>query len=317
MSHKKAWNPDMRERARDFIYLHTKRYMSLDNLRVFYWAILIIPFSMVVLGSAAIKMTGVGWRSLFPLVSIAIWSLLYWALVFVLQNRKTKKTFALRFLVNGLSGLLLSSLFWILYTSICLIADKWIFGFDFCLWILFFYLLFSVLYVMLIILGVHKGVYKKIRKKTHTPRALALDAVLASLIPVSGVLGMMTSKWLRAHTNDRTQDLVAALGFVFLIFIPALAHINFVQYYYCKKYKILCDENGDTTSPDLEPRIKEKQPQKEKENDSKEASENKKKSKKKIPLAIKILLGIVAAPIVFFVIVFLVFFVKAVIQEIF
>lgn len=39
---------------------------------------------------------------------------------------------------------------------------------------------------------------------------------------------------------------------ILVIFIPALAHINFVMYYYCKKYGINCDEHGNTTSPKLE-----------------------------------------------------------------
>ena len=37
-----------------------------------------------------------------------------------------------------------------------------------------------------------------------------------------------------------------------------MARINQDQYYYCKKYEILCDEHGDTTSPYLERKIKKK-----------------------------------------------------------
>ena len=148
----------MREKALDLIYLDTKRYISLNSLRVFYWAIIIIPFMIVVWGVASINMIGLTCKSLFPLISIVVWSSLYWIFVLTIQSSKTKKTFELRFLVNGISGLFISSLFWILYTSFILVADDPIVGFDFSLWILFFYLLFSTLYIGLVIFGVHKGI---------------------------------------------------------------------------------------------------------------------------------------------------------------
>ena len=59
----------MREKARDLVYLDTKRYTSLRNLKIVYFAIIIIPLSMAVMGIAAINTIGVNWKSLFPLVS--------------------------------------------------------------------------------------------------------------------------------------------------------------------------------------------------------------------------------------------------------
>mgnify|MGYP000587419715 CR=1 FL=1 len=85
----------MREKVRDLIYLDTERYTSLDNLRVFYWGIIILPFFMVLIGIISIKMIGVCWMSLFPIVSIAVWSVLYWIFVLTIQSKKTKKTFEL------------------------------------------------------------------------------------------------------------------------------------------------------------------------------------------------------------------------------
>ena len=73
----------IKDNARDLIYLDTRRYMSLDNLRVFYWAIIIIPIIMVTWGIAAINTVGVNLRSLFPLISIGIWSLFYWLFVLI------------------------------------------------------------------------------------------------------------------------------------------------------------------------------------------------------------------------------------------
>lgn len=299
----------MREKVRDLIYLDTKRYVSLDKLRVVYWRIIIIPFFMVVMGIASINMTGVNWKSLFPFVSLAIWSLLYWIFVLTIQSKRTRKTFELRFLVNGISGLLVSSLFWIFYTSFNLVADNPIFELDFSLWILFFYLLFSVIYIGLIVIGIHKGVYKKIHKKSHTPKAIAIDAFLASILPIAGVSGMLTSKLLRAYASVSVQNIVATISFVLIIFLPALAHINFVQFYYCKKYGIDCDEDGNTTSPALERKPKENKKVKE----SKKTLHDK---KKRIPLFIKILIGILCVPVAFFVILFIIGFIKAIIKNI-
>ena len=303
----------MKNNARDLIYLDTRRYMSLDNLRVFYWAIIIIPIIMVTWGIAAINTVGVNLRSLFPLISIGIWSLFYWLFVLIIQSPKVKKTFELRFLVNGISGFLISSLFWILYASLSLLDNNPIIGFDFSLWILFLYLLFSAFYIVLVVLGVHKGIFRKIKENSQTPKALAISAFFSAILPSAGVMGMYASKMLRAHASDAVQDIVGTVALVLVIFAPILSHINFVQYYYCKKYEILCDEYGDTTSPYLEHKIKEKKVK----NESRETKGSATViTKKKLPLRFKILIGIVAVPIAFFVIVFLVLFIKGFINGI-
>ena len=120
----------MEEKVRNFIYLDTKRYISLSFLKVFYWKVLIIPIIMIVMGIAG--------KSLFPLVSIAVWSLLWWIFVLILQSKRVKKTFELRFLVNGILGLFVSSLFWILYIAINLVSDAPFAELNFFLWILLF-----------------------------------------------------------------------------------------------------------------------------------------------------------------------------------
>ena len=308
----------MKENSRDLIYLDSKRYISIQNLRVLYWAVLIIPFTMMIWGIVAISTIGLNWMSLFPLISSAVWSLLYWTFVLTIQRKKTKKTFELRFLVNGISGLLISSLFWILYASLSLLDNDPIIGFDFSLWILFFYLLFSTFYIGLVVFGVHKGIFKRIREKSQTPKALAISAFFSAILPSAGIMGVYASRILKAHASDTMQDIVGTIALVLVIFLPILAHINFVQYYYCKKYEILCDENGNTTSPNLEyqkkpkrSKVKQKEEKLEQPNIS-----DRKSSMKKISLSIKILIGILGVPIVLFFIAFLVFFVKGFIQGI-
>ena len=243
----------MRENVRDLIYLDSKRYISIQRLRVLFWAISIIPFIMITWGIVAINTIGLNWMSLFPLISIAVWSILYWTFVLTIQRKKTKKTFELRFLVNGITGLFISSLFWILYASFSLFDNNPVIGFDFSLWILLFYLLCSILYIGLVVLGVHKAIFKKIKDKSQTPKALAISAFFSAILPIASVMGMYTSRMLRAHASDAVQNIVGTFALVLVIFLPILAHINFVQYFYCKKYKFSCDANGDTTSPGLEP----------------------------------------------------------------
>lgn len=308
----------MRENAHDLVYLDTQRYMSLANLKAFYWGIIIIPIMMVVLGIATINTNGVSWKALFPLISITIWSFLYWIFVLKIQRKKTNKTFELRFLVNGISGLLVSSLFWILYTSFSLFANNPIVGLDFSLWILFFYLFFSALYIGLIVFGVHKGIFKRLKEKSQTPKALTFSAFFAAILPITGVLGMYTSKTLRHYASIGVQNFVGTIACVLIIFIPIFAHINFVQYFYCKKYEILCDEYGNATSPWLEPHTKGRENKAKFKNETCENTvvSDSRPSKKNIPLIIKILIGIIIVPIIFSIIVFFVFFIKGFIQGI-
>jgi len=278
----------MREKICDFVYLDTKNYISLKLLKVFYWGIFIIPFLMVVIGIVSIKMAGVSWKSLFPLVSIGIWSLLYWTFVLILQSRHIKKTFTLRFLVNGITGLFISSLFWILFASFNIASDTPFLQFDFFLWILFFYLLFNLLYIAIIIFGVHKGIYGKIKKKIQSKKWRMIMRLSAAFLPVSGVCGMYSGRLLRANASVNIQVTVVTIALILLIFIPGLANINFVQYYYCKKHKITCNEYGDETSPKLEKPLKQPKIK---------TRKNPNKEKKKLPLLLKILIVLACIPV--------------------
>lgn len=252
----------MREKACDLVYLNTKKYLSFKMLKSFYFKIFILHIFMVTISAASIVSYGVNWKTLFPLISFIVWSLLYWIFVFVIASKRTKKTFELRFLVNGISCLFTSSIVWLIGTSVILVADDQIVGFDFSLWVLFFYFLFSAAIIGFTVLKVHKGVYKKIREKSRTPKAIAIASFFAAIIPISGALGIYTSKLLRAYTSDKVQNIAIIVCFVLLVFLPALGHINFVQYYYCRKYNILCDEFGNPTSPMLEPKYnKSKEPE--------------------------------------------------------
>ena len=190
-------------------------------------------------------------------MEIVVPAYLYWMFVLILRSGKIKKTFELRFLVNGTLGIFVSSLFYLLITSVNLVADNQLFGFDFSLWILLFYLLFSGLYIGAVF-GVHKGIFRRIKEKSQTPIALAISAFFSALIPSAGAMGMFASRIFRENASKSVQYVIGMGAFVLVMFLTALAHINFVQYHYCKKFKILCDENGNSTSPKLEYKVKDK-----------------------------------------------------------
>lgn len=241
----------MKEKARDLVYLDPERYISLETIKIFYWGSLFIQIALLVVGVAGIKTNGVILELLFPLLSPIIWSLLYW--VFVLKIQGAQKTFELRFLVNGVSGLLFFFLFWILFATLGILQefeDQPMFEFDFCLWVLLFYIIFSVTYVALIVSGVHNGVYKK-AKKSKQAKGLMRKALYAVVLPSLGIVCVYISEMLKGEASNSIQKIIMTFIGVSVIFLPALAHINFVQYYYCKKYKIFCDEDGNTTSPGL------------------------------------------------------------------
>lgn len=308
----------MKENIEALIYLDSKRYISIQKLRVSYWAFLSLSSIMIVFGIAAINSIGLNWKSLFPLISFVVWSLFYWIFVLTLQSNKTKNTFELRFLVNGISGLLISSLFWALFASVSLFHNNPLIGFDFSLLLLIFYLLCSVLYIGLVVWGVHKGVFRKIKEKSQTPKVLAASAFFSAILPNAGIMGIYSARILRKHASVAAQDIIGMFSIISIIFLPILAHINFVQYFYCKKYKIICDEYGDTTSPMLEYHKKTKRNKAERKKGLLEQPNvsNGKSSKKKIPLIVKILIGVFSIPIILFFIVFLVFFIKGFIRGI-
>ena len=322
----------MREKVKNLIYLDTQRYMSIDNLTAFYWGILIIPFFMIVMGVVSIQVSGVSWKTLFPIVSTIVWSFIYWLFVLIIKSNHVKKTFTLRFIVNGISGLLLSSLFMIFFFSFVFLSDTPFLGVDFIFLVIAFYIIFSLLYIFLIVLCVQKDLFSVIRKKTQTRTFIIISASFGGLIPGAGASGMYISRILRYNAEIEVSDTVMVVLLLVVIFTPILAHINFVQYYYCKKYGITCDEHGDETSPALEPKRNTcgehgdetshtSEPKRntcgEHGDKTSSASESKRNVK---PLSIpkkilKIILIVLMGIILFFVLLFLVFFVKTIISK--
>ena len=264
----------MEKKIQNFVYWNTEKYISLGTLKIVYCIISYFALMMVAAGIIT--------KSLFALLSIAIWSLLYWSFVLVIHSKHVKKTFALRFLVNGITSVFVSSFCWLFFTCINRVADVPMFEPDFSLWVLLFYFIFNVIYISIIIFRIHKGMYAEKKVKHFGPVAHAIMGFLAVIFSILGRFSRSTKNLLLAHVSVRAINIFVMSSFALFTFAPVLMHTDFLRYYYCKKYGITCDEKGNSTSPKLERQPKFRPP----------VTPYKKPAKKKIPLILKILIGI-------------------------
>ena len=322
---------------RDFVYLDTQQYSSLDKIKGTYWAMLAVSLISVVAGFAS--------KAIIPILLAVLYNILYWIFIALLQSKYVKKTFELRFLTNGVFGILTFIPFALLFVSISLYSsDASSLGIPFVCWFLISYILYIAVYSVLIVIGVHKGVYSTIAAKKQSPRFLFVSSVASCILPIAGGLGMYVSRIMRKSASEDTSMIIGVIAFVFFFFLTGLSHINFVQYYYCKKYGINCDEHGNTTSPKLERGPSKSEIRKERkhalreyemtageyrdvltkgtgggtleaEKSGTEAQAGGKQSKKRMPLVLKILIGIVSVPILAFVVAFVVALVKAIMED--
>lgn len=241
----------MREKVLKFVHFNSNNYISYSFLKRFYWYILIIPFFTLMIGSHLLKQNGISFKSLFPIVSIILWSIAYWAMVLTVKSNFLKKTYALRFWVNGTVGTFITSLMWIFFSSWNLLSDEPFLEFVFFLWMIPAYLLASAIYVLSIVARVRYG--KSV--KTHNRKTVVSVSLTISSM---AFLGTLVSSFLQNESSLSIQHIIMIISSIILIFVPSLAHVNYVKYYYCKKYNILCDETGDCESRNLCSEKKEK-----------------------------------------------------------
>ena len=140
----------------------------------------------------------------------------------------------------------------IFFFSLVFSSDTPFLSVDFVFWVMVFYVIFSLVYMVLIILCVQKDFFAAIREKTQTKTFIIISSFFGGVMPGAGVSGMYISRMMRSYVEIDVRYTVMVVLSLVLIFIPALAHINFIQYYYCKKYGIACDENGNDTSTALD-----------------------------------------------------------------
>lgn len=241
----------MRDKAQKMVYLNSENYISFQFLNRFYWYIFIIPFFMLIMGVNLINHNGITGKSLFPILSMLIWTFAYWGMVWTIKSHHTKKTFELRFLVNGTVGFFISSLMWLFFASWNLMSDKPFLDFNVFIWMIPAYLIISAIYIFSIVVSTCNGIYSKLRSKSKVIISIPLTI---STVAFSGVL---VSRFLSKNTNLNIQHIIMTICTVVLVFVPSLFHVNYVKYYYCKKYNITCDANGDNKSQNLYPMKKE------------------------------------------------------------
>lgn len=299
----------MNENIKHFVYNNDANYASYASIKCLMSCVCM--FMSLITGTYAIVMKL--WHFVVILVIINVAFLLHLLFLKLIY----KNTYPMRFLSDWivdmlLSWLFLNSAFVVLYATKC-DTNFVVIG------TLISYTTFLLLSIVWMIKRSKSDVYKKYAQMEKNKRPIEIAAV--SIIPVSGTIGLVIGRII-TRGLDIEKNIIAYVVFVIFIVVSmcfSLGHVNLLKYYYCKKYKIYCDEYGDTTSPDLEYHKKAKRNKAERKKVLLEQPNvsNDKPSKKKIPLIVKILIGVFSIPIIFILIVFLVFFIKEFIQEIF
>ena len=298
----------MNENIKHFVYNNDANYASYASIKCLMSCVCM--FMSLITGTYAIVMKL--WHFVVILVIINVAFLLHLLFLKLIY----KNTYPMRFLSDWivdmlLSWLFLNSAFVVLYATKC-DTNFVVIG------TLISYTTFLLLSIVWMIKRSKSDVYKKYAQMEKNKRPIEIAAV--SIISVSGTIGLVIGRII-TRGLDIEKNIIAYVAFVIFIVVSmcfSLGHVNLLKYYYCKKYKIYCDEYGNTTSPDLEYHKKTKRNKAERKKVLLERPNvsNDKSSKKKIPLIVKILIGVFSIPIIFILIVFLVFFIKGFIQGI-
>ena len=298
----------MNENIKYFVYNNDANYASYASIKCLMSCVCM--FMSLITGTYAIVVKL--WHFVVILVIINVAFLLHLLFLKLIY----KNTYSMRFLSDWivdmlLSWLFLNSAFVILYATEC---DT-----NFVVVVtLISYAIFLLLSTTWIVKRSKSDVYKKYAQMEKIKRPM--DIVAASIIPVSGTIGFVIGRII-TRGLDIKNNIIAYVAFAIFVVVSmcfSLGHVNLLKYYYCKKYKIYCDEYGNTTSPDLEYHKKAKRNKVERKGVLLEQpnASNSKSKKKKIPLIVKILIGVLSIPIILIFIVFLVFFIKGFIQGI-
>ena len=231
----------MEQKAKAFVQLNTRKYVSLEILRK--------QFMICWFLSSIVLVYGFAGQVLSPLIAVAIWNISFLIMYILLSNKRFRKTFRLRYLINGMSSLFFATMFFISLYTIVLVTDRE--NLSYLGSILLVYFIYIIILFLWNILGVHKGWFAVRSKQSFMKGVTAV----ATIIPSSGIIGMMYSKYIRANYGKAGEDFILYTSTVCLIFLCSIGLVNFLKYYYCVRYGINCDETGSKTSPLLEPQL--------------------------------------------------------------
>ena len=279
----------MENKIRNYIYNDDTNYTSYDSMK--YLFVCVCLFLSLITGTFAI--VAKLWWGLCILIFLDITYLLY-----LIAVPHIKKTYRFRFLSEGIIATLLSFLFLssaviTLYSTEC---DSP--GVTYAT--LISYILFTILILVYNVCYSKSDVFQSpdnVASKKH----LIFSGVL---IPFSGIIGTIIAKIIFKSFDFDNQVAVYVFYTIFVLvsFLFSFGYSNYLKYYYCVKYKILCDSDGIDNSPELShKKIKRK----------KKAVVSNKVAK--IPILIKIIIGVVLVPIL---LLFFVAFIKVMLQRI-
>lgn len=229
---------------RDFVYFDDKRYPSYEGLKCAgIWICFFLSLIMLTCGIVS--------RHVFLIVAVLLYDVLYMTFLHVIRNSNIKKVYSLRFLVNGIS-----SVFVLMFLLLLGFIPMIVMNYDALAWVLIYILpcaLFILLSYIAIWLCIKKGFFGKAMK---SQKLKFVSAIATASIPFSGVTGLLIHRTMNSvfEISDKTMAYITFFVWELMILISILGIVlSFMKYYYCRKYSITCDEDGDTTSPRLEP----------------------------------------------------------------
>ncbi len=280
----------MESKIRNYIYYNDTNYTSYDSMK--YLFICIFLFLSLIVGTFAI--VAELWWGLCILISLDITFLLYMIVI-----PHVKKNYSFRFISEGIIDTLLSLLFlssaFIILFSTGYGSPELVFG------TLVSYLIFATAVLGYTVCYSKSDIFLTPVNVSPKKHLLALGA----LIPFSGIVGMVIAKIIFRTFNFENHVAVYVFFTIFVVvsLFFSFGYSNYIKYYYCIKYKIFCDEFGNSNSPELESKKNISVP--------KNASRLKSKKKKSKHILI-IVIGAVSIPIL---ILFVIAFVKVMIER--
>lgn len=224
------------EKIKGFVYHGAEGYSSIVQMRKTVYVYLLLTF--VPVGASV-----VGDVFAFGVVAFTV-TLLYVLIVYTFPLRCPQPSFSCRFAVTAFHLIILSLELQLLEFTI-LYAGKYI-GLGSIALILGLQILSAAVFVFIKVIKVKKGKY--LNKKEY-----------ASSDGSPAIVGASSFGYLLARMLIRNTDIdsgaaaiIATTLFTALSVVIALvAAYHLLKYYYCKKYRITCDENGVSVSQKL------------------------------------------------------------------
>ena len=312
----------MNENIKYFVYNNDANYTSYASIKCL--MICVCMLMSLITGTYSIVMRL--WHFVVILVIINVAFLLHLLFLKLIY----KNTYPMRFLSDWIVDMLLS---WLFLNSAFVVLCETKCATNFVvIGTLISYTIFLLLSISWMIKRSKSDVYKKYAQAGNIKRPM--DIVVASIIPVSGTIGFVIGRIITRGLNIE-KNINAYLAFAIFVVVSmyfSLGHVNLLKYYYCIKYKITCDQQGNATSqflfPDKKTKTRSKNVEKKKIAflNQKTKTRSKNVEKKKIAFlnqkttslhgkVFKSILWVLIGIALSFVLLFLVFFVKAIISK--